>query len=284
MLSAFQFGTLKSIFEERTGLQFDESNRSQFQSKLLPRLQTQKVSSFAAYTQLIEQGHKQNFKPGLSEIDNALELLTVGETYFFRHDEQMELLKREILPALAEQYGDKRNLAIWSAGCSSGEELLSIAILAMESGLFEDWELTLLGGDLSRQRIEKARAGLYSDGAFRTTSNTRRDSFFDREENGWRIKPAIQSLCQFHLVNLLNADSFSWIGRVHLVLCRNVLIYLSAEARTQVLASLHARLHPGGYLLLGHSELLPEIPAQLQGLGRNMAYQRPAAVRLGGKS
>lgn len=285
-LSPRQFRVLQAIFEQISGLSFDENSQALFHRRLLPRLEAHKFDSFAHYCQLIERGHRALAPEGLLEINEALELLTIGETYFFRHDEQMALLQREVLPALAKANSSKRDLAIWSAGCSSGEELYSLAILIRESGLFEGWNVTLMGGDLSRQRIAQARSGSYPESAFRTTSNARRTRFFDKDKSSWKVKSDLHDSCQFHVVNLLSPDSFTWIGRVHLVLCRNVLIYLSPSARTEVLKHLHSRLNPGGYLLLGHSESLfnTKIPGELKALGHDMAYQRPQLARGGANS
>lgn len=276
-----QFISLRNIFEERSGVSFDDDSLSLFERRLRPRLERLGFTRFTQYLHLLMSGHLELTEDGNQEIDEALELLTTGETYFFRHDEQLEVLRKQILPALAVDNASRRQLSIWSAGCSTGEELYSLAMQVVESQLFDNWHVTLLGGDLSKQRIEKARAATYPESAFRTTSASRRERFFECLPNGWRVNKEIRSLCQFQVMNLLDSDTYSWIGRPHLVLCRNVLIYWSSSARAAVLKHLHARLTPGGYLLLGHSESLQNaaIEVDFEGLHHELAYQRPRGTR-----
>jgi chemotaxis protein methyltransferase CheR len=273
LLSAFEFQELQRLFNGTAGLRFDETSMPLFQRRLASRLPLHDLSSYRDYARLLEFSES-----GAGEMLAALDLLTSGETYFFRHQEQLTLLSDTILPALAESLASTRRLNIWSAGCSSGEEVYTMAILLAESGLFNGWNVRILGSDLSQERIEHARQGCYFQGAFRSTDERIRARYFQKVGRIWQVGDEIRRMCQFAQLNLLSVENDPVVGRVELVLCRNVLIYLDDRARARVLTSLYERLIPGGYLLLGHSESLKsaDLPLELASLHQELAFKKPA--------
>ena len=271
-LSLFEFQELQRIFNHAAGLHFDDTALALFQRRLAARLPLHDLQSFREYARLLQFGAQAG-----SELAAALDLLTSGETYFFRHREQLSLLSRQILPALAEANASSRRLAIWSAGCSSGEEAYTVAILLHESGLFDGWNVRIFGNDLSHERIELARQGCYFQGAFRSTDEHIRKTYFHEAGRIWQVHENLRRLCQFAAVNLLGPDHDALVGRMDVVLCRNVLIYLDERARSRVIENLYERLAPGGYLLLGHSESLKAMgtPLELIGLDQDLAFRKP---------
>ncbi len=278
-LSREEFGNLDDFFRERTGLALAASSLAVIEQRLQERLVALRLSSFADYCRFLRFGEGCE-----EELHHALELITSGETYFFRHEQQLDLLATVILPALAARNARSRRLSIWSAGCSTGEEVYTLAMLAQETGLFRGWNLCVMGGDLCRGRIAVARAGVYQQSAFRTTSAQRRATFFRKAGDGEQVEAEIRKLCRFRPMNLLDEAALAWIGRVDLALCRNVLLYLEPSARQKVVANLHSRLMPGGYLLLGHAEALHTVNPDLpwNALPHDLAFQRPPLSRRGG--
>lgn len=272
-LSIFEFQELQRIFNSVAGLSFDDSARALFQRRLASRLPLHDLENYRDYARLLQFGPQ-----AAAELSAALDLLTSGETYFFRHEEQIALLSGTILPSLHAQNAGSRRLTIWSAGCSSGEEAYTVAILLAESRLFEGWHVRIVGHDLSHERIEHARQGCYFQGAFRSTNERIKKSYFTESGRIWQVKDELRRLCQFAPLNLLERNPEAFVGRVDLVLCRNVLIYLDERARARVMENLYERLTPGGYLLLGHSESLKfmETPLELIGLEQDLAFQKPA--------
>lgn len=270
-LSAFEFQELQRIFREVAGLSFDESSLPVFQRRLASRLPLHDITTFRDYLRVLQFGAKAG-----EEMAAALDLVTAGETYLFRHTEQMLLLENTILPSIAEQNAHAHRLTIWSAGCSSGEEVYTTAILVAESGLFDGWLVRILGSDLSRERIEHARQACYFQGAFRSTDERIKKQYFTESGKIWQVKEEIRRMCQFATLNLLGPELDTFVGRVDVILCRNVLIYLDHDVRARVLTGLYERLAPGGYLLLGHSESLKFVDAPLAftSLEQDLAFRK----------
>lgn len=271
-LSPFEFQELQRLFNDVAGLRIEESALPLLERRLAARLPVHDLSTFRDYLRLLQFGAQ-----GAEEMAAAYDLLTTGETYFFRHKEQLRLLVDTILPSVAAANAGSRRLTIWSAGCSSGEEAYTAAILLTESGLFHGWSVRIVGNDLSHERIELARQGCYFQGAFRTTEAHIRDRYFEASGRFWQIQEDIRRLCHFAPLNLLGKDIESFVGRVDIIFCRNVLIYLSEKARTRVIESLYERLVPGGFMLLGHSESLKFVntPFELIGMGQDLAFRKP---------
>jgi chemotaxis protein methyltransferase CheR len=277
-LSLYEFQELQRIFKDAAGLSFDDSALPLFQRRLAARLPLHDLESYRDYVRLLQFG-----APAEAELAAALDLLTSGETYFFRHKEQLSLLSGTILPALAESNAASRRLGIWSAGCSSGEEAYTMAILLYESGLFDGWNVRIFASDLSHERIEHARQGCYFKGAFRSTDPRILKTYFHESGRIWQVHEELRRLCQFSPLNLLGRNPDAFVGRMDVILCRNVLIYLDESARERVIENLYERLTPGGYLLLGHSETLKFMatPPELIGLDHDLAFRKPGRTRRG---
>lgn len=272
VLSPSELDELLRIFNAAAGLRFDHSAHTLLRHRLAARLAAHELESFGHYARLLR------FGPGAEdELGIALDLVTTGETYFFRHQEQLDVVSDTILPAIALDNRASRKLTVWSAGCASGEEAYTLGIMLLESGLFDGWTIRVVGTDLSAERIEHARQGCYFQGAFRSTPDRLRDHYFDSAGRFWQVREEVRSLCHFSTQNLLKPDSGSFAGRVDVVLCRNVLLYLDDGSRQRVMENLYDRLLPGGYLLLGHSESLKFLntPLELTGVDGDLAYRRP---------
>lgn len=274
-LRADEFRLLRDFINERAGLRFDDSAAYLFERRLGERLNQLGFDSFDEYYK-----HLRFSSPGRSELDQVFELLTTKETYFFRQEYQLNAFKAELLPELARAREKKGRLTIWSAGCSTGEEVYTIAILIQESGMFGDWDVRIIGSDISREAVASARRGVYGESAFRSTSPERRREFFVEGSDGWHVVDHVKSMCHFGQLNLLDGDRSAIVGRTDVVFCRNVLIYFDARSKRHVIDSLYRRLVPGGYLLLGHSESLLNLSTafQLVHLKDDLVYRKPLAA------
>ena len=213
------------------------------------------------------------------ELENAVEVLTTNETYFFREEYQLRAFRDEILPQLkdrAEERGTRR-LALWSAGCSSGEEAYTLGILIEDSGLFKGWDVRIYGNDISRRVLHKARRAVYTEASFRTTDDRYLQYFVDVPE-GRQVHPRIRAMCHFGHLNLLDHSRTAIVGRVDAVFCRNVLIYFDPDSRKKAIDTFYHRLVAGGYLLLGHSESLLNASTafELVHVSTDLVYRRPA--------
>jgi chemotaxis protein methyltransferase CheR len=165
---------------------------------------------------------------------------------------------------------------VWSAGCSSGEEVYTIAMLIDATGLFEGWNIRVFGNDISRRVLRKARAATYSSASFRAMIPDYERYFIDTDE-GRQVHPRIRAMCHFGHLNLMNDRRSAIVGRVDVAFCRNVLIYFDNASRRKVLDTIYQRLHRGGYLLLGHSESLlrSSTAFEIAQLSTDIVYRRP---------
>ncbi|MCA9718096.1 MAG: protein-glutamate O-methyltransferase CheR, partial [Myxococcales bacterium] len=180
----------------------------------------------------------------------------------------------------------RKNLTIWSAGCSTGEEAYTCAILLRESPALDGWTLRVVGTDISTRVLASARAGVYGESSFRTTPPDQRARYFERRADGARVVDSIRRVCSFHRVNLLNPAEYDVVGSVDVIFCRNVLIYLTPAARHQIVEAFYDTLSPGGFLLLGHSENLLNVNTRFAHVHfeNDLVYQKPLEVGTRGTS
>ncbi len=214
---------------------------------------------------------------GPRELEDMVERITTHETYFFREQYQLDAFRDEILPDLRRRLASKRRLSIWSAGCSTGEEVYTIAILLLEDGHFRDWAVRVVGSDVSRKVVAHARTALYGASSFRQTDAHYQRRYFQEHEGKLRVRDEVRALCSFGQLNLLTTDRYQVLGTCDLIFCRNVLMYFSEPARHRVVDGFYDNLSPGGYLLLGHSESLLNVTTRfdLVHLSKDLVYRRP---------
>lgn len=183
--------------------------------------------------------------------------ITVGESYFFRDQHQIKLLEKLILPNLIEQKGKERCLKIWSAGCSTGEEIFTIAMLLSELIPIDLWDLYLLGTDINVAALKKAEEGIYGQWSMRSIPEKYMQRYFIKNNHSYILSPQIRSMVRFKYLNLCD-DSYpsiiNGIQEVDLILCRNVLIYFDKELVVEIMKKLSTCLHEHAYLLLGASD------------------------------
>jgi len=182
----------------------------------------------------------------------VLEALTVSETSFFRDAAMFARLRDEILPALLAARSAEKRLRIWSAGCASGQEVWSLAIL-LDAMPLDGWTVDLIGTDLSAASIRRAELGLYSQfEVMRGLSEETVARYFPAQEQGFLASERLKHMVRFRVFNLL--DSFGWLDDLDLVLCRNVLMHFDRGQRLSVLERLAEVLAPDGVLVLGETE------------------------------
>ncbi len=275
VLRADEYRLIRDLVSERLGIWFGPESRLSLERRLRERLTVRGLTSYGDYYQLLKYGPLAQ-----EEWEEASELLTTHETYFYREDYQLRSFRNELLPMLAERGKQRRRLHVWSAGCSTGEEAYTIAMLVLESGLFEGWEVRVYGSDLSKKCISAARRGIYGPTSFRTTSEESKRLWFQRAgEAGeaFGVTPEVRALCHFGQMNLLDQERTHLVGRCDVIFCRNVLIYFDGASRKRVIEMFHDRLVAGGVLLLGHAESLLNVSTafELLHLSEDLVYRKP---------
>lgn len=181
-----------------------------------------------------------------------------GETYFFRDHGQFDLLRLRLLPELIERRRRTKTLRLWSAGCSSGEEAYSLAMLVdMLVPERDGWDILILGSDIDQAALAKARRGQYGKWSFRMAPPALQQRYFQRSGDEWTLDERIRRMVTFRAVDLIGEPLPSGELRdMDLILCRNVFIYFHTDAVAAVTAKLAASLNNGGYLMTGHTELI----------------------------
>ncbi len=195
--------------------------------------------------------------------DVLVDALTICETHFFRNTPQFEALREQVLPDLiARQRSEgKLSLRLWSAGCASGEEAYSLAILLREMlPDWKEWRLDILGTDINGRAVSQARRGIYRDWSFREASAFHwRDLYFDKRDAEYGLHEDVREMVHFETCNLLEncLTMQNQTSYLDLILCRNVILYFGTHARQWIYQLLHRALVPGGWLLVGHADPPP---------------------------
>ena len=279
-ISDAELGELQAIVERCCGVFHGIDSAYMIERRLGPRVEALGLASFGEYCRYLRSADD-----GPHELAEVIEELTTHETYFFREQFQLDAFSHELLPEVAQRRRHLQKLTIWSAGCSTGEETYTIAMLILESGLFRGWDVEVVGLDISRKVLSAARHGVYGASSFRTTPPELRARYFSASGEGgrasFRISDEVRALCSFRRLNLVDAPALAGLGAADLIFCRNVLIYMGAAARRRIVDAFFAALVPGGYLLLGHSEsLLNHATAfEVVRLDRDVVYRHPLAPK-----
>lgn len=278
------FARLSRLLESAAGLAITDDARVRLEARLLPRVEETGAGGFAQYLDKIAPmgaSAASLSSEANAELLRALDLVTVHETYFFREKAQLEAFRDEVILKLANAAasgapGPRGAVRVWSAGCSTGEEAYTLAMLLEEAGV-RDYDV--LGTDVSRDVIETARAGKYMPRSFRGEIDAPvRKRWFIYELGGVQVHPDLKKSVRFDALNLLDENAVNELPAFDAIFCRNVLIYMSAQARARAIDLFWRKLKPGGVLLLGHSESLLHVdtPFKLKALKRGLGYEKPA--------
>lgn len=265
------FRLLREQIYKRSGIWFADTSKYLLQKRLTPRARELNFDSFQKYFYFLQYDPRAD-----AEFDQIFDLVTTNETYFFREPAQLQAFTEEVVPDLLSRKSVKK-IRIWSAGCSSGEEPYSIAILLQEAGWYEHASFEIFASDINQQVLGKARRGQYRENAFRATRPELREKYFTREADGSsRIRDEIRNRVSFGRLNLYDEARVSLLGNLDIVFCRNVIIYFDDASKKVVVNNFYNRLNEGGYLLLGHSESLISLSTQfrLRHLKHDMVYQK----------
>jgi chemotaxis protein methyltransferase CheR len=270
----------RDLLIARCGLYYPDSKRGDLVYGLNVVLRASGLSSLAELEQAIQT-------PG-PVWELLLTHLTIGETYFFRNAPQIQALRQHILPELIARRTPMRSLRFWSAGCASGEEPYSLAMLLDELLPDQDaWHITILATDINPQALARAREGLYGEWSFRETGEDQRRRYFQQEGSRWRIDPRIRRAVQFSNLNLVEPTYPSVMNgtcALDLILCRNVTIYFEESTTRQIVERFYHTLAPGGWLVVGHAEPQAGVYHQYQvhNFPDTIVYRKPLDAPLFG--
>ena len=270
-LSEDVFRLIRDLIREYCGMFFDDASRFLLERRLSRRVTINHLEDFRDYYRLLLYDRKRD-----EELTAIIDVLTVNETYFFREQNQLRAFSEEILPLLRNTCKDKK-IRIWSAGCSTGEEPYTIAMLILECGNFAGWDIEILGSDINQRVLTSARRGVFRKNSFRSTDSHFIDKYFTEENGVFTVSDKVKQPVSFCHLNLLDPFKMRFLSRMDIIFCRNVLIYFDYETRKKVVNGFYDRLSDGGYLLLGHAESLANISTSfdLVHLKNDMVYHKP---------
>lgn len=272
---------IRELLQARCGLRFPPEQHIDLLMGL------QKAMNASGFSNLADYLSELLLMPINSPIWKSLvQELTIGETYFFRNLYQFNALRYEVLPPLIQQRRREGNLTlrIWCAGCSTGEEPYSLAILLQE--LLPDldfWNIVLLATDINERSLEKAQRGRYGSWSFRLeTPPEVRDHYFAERDGAYEIYPSLRGLVRFSYLNLVEdifPSPFTETHDMDVIICRNVTIYFDRPTTQRIVDRFYNCLQPNGWLVVGHSEPLASIyqAYQVVNFEHTVFYRKPAA-------
>ena len=266
------FDFLCRLLKERSGLVLGRDKGYLLESRLLPVARKHGLKSLEELAQLVR------LRPQSDLGREIVEAMTTNESFFFRDIKPFEQFRTVVLPALLKAREARRQIRIWSAACSSGQEPYTLAmLLAEQQPKLADWSIEILATDLSGEILEKARAGLYSQFEVqRGLPIQYLMKYFKQQGERWQIDQAIRNRVRFRVFNLL--DEPASLGSFDVIYCRNVLIYFDQPTKTTVLDRLSRILAPDGYLFLGGAETVLGISDKFQAVPENRGIYCPAAA------
>ena len=269
----------RTVVGRRLGFQFDDGKLDFLADILRARLDATASQSASHYLDWFD-GNSSDV-----ELPVVAESITVGETYFFRHADQFRAFAEVMLPDRLRSRAQDRMIRIVSAGCASGDEAYTLAILVEKHVAdLAAWNVDIRGLDVTPSAIGRARRAIYSTWSLRETSTHEREASFVRRGREFELDPRIKQMVTFECRNLVDDDPTFWRpGSLDVVFCRNVTMYFAPEVARAVIDRIAASLAPGGYLVLGHAETLRGISRDfhLCQTHETFYYQRRSVAREG---
>ena len=251
------FQQLSEFISRELGIKMPLTKRSMLQGRLMKRLRTLKMNSFEAYCQYL-------FSPAgkTGELVHMLDAVTTNKTDFFREPRHFDILTRTVLPEFVNSRGkySRRQFTLWSAGCSSGAEPYTLAMIMNEFAQAQGcFDYLILATDISTRVLIKARDAVYTENEVNPVPPVLKKKYLlrskNREQGLVRLVPGIRNKVVFRRLNFMDQD-YALTDVLDVIFCRNVIIYFDRGTQLQVLRRLCRHLRPDGYLFMGHSETL----------------------------
>lgn len=248
-----EFRILRDYIYRRCGMYFEDSKKFYLEHKLGKRLKELGSRSFSQYFMDVQQSGGDT-----TEIQEIFNSVTTTETCFYRNTPQMQAFRNLVLPeVVAEKFSSgSKTLRIWSAGCATGEEPYTLAMLVLEgmSSFPADLRIEIMATDINRSAMNVAERGIYSAQAAQRLPDNLRDRYMTPHGDGFRVNREVRNRVTYRFFNLANGTRYISFGKMDIVFCRNVLIYFAEASRRKALEDLSRVLNPAGFLFVGYSE------------------------------
>lgn len=271
------YGRLVRLIYEQSGINLGPEKKTMVELRIKRRLRSLKLDSFDNYFAYLfgPHGHKE-------ELVHLLDVVSTNKTDFFREPDHFDFLIQKALPELMSRNESGRPLHVWSAGCSTGEEPYTLAMVMNEYGATHaGFRFSLLATDLSTAVLAKAQRGVFSTEVVEPVPSELKRKYFmrsrDRDSNLLRVVPELRRMIEFRRLNFMDTD-FGLAQKVDVFFCRNVIIYFDRPTQQQIMLKLANQLLPGGYAFVGHSETLHDLNLPLLPIAPAL-YRKPQDAR-----
>ncbi len=272
-LTPSEFRRLAEYIYLKTGIRFEPAKEYYVTKRVEKRMRELGLAGFGEYF-----NHLRFLSSG-DEIELLVNALTVNETYFFREYSQLKCFAEEVLPLLIREARGGR-LKVWSAGCSTGEEPYTLAIILLEMLADTGLAFEVHSTDINTDALRAAERGCYGGRAVREVPEEYLRKYFRREGEVFWVSPAVRKHVRLYRLNLHDGPAMDTMRDFHAIFCRNVLIYFDDRSRREVALRFYRTLVPGGFIFLGHSESMSRITSvfRLRRFKEAMIYQKPAGA------
>jgi chemotaxis protein methyltransferase CheR len=277
-MSLDEFKMIRDFILERSGIFFAENKMYLVKNRLGKRMAELQIKTVRDYFYHVK------YDVSLREFNKLMDLVTTNETSFFRNEPQLLSFSDEVLPQMISEKMTERgtkSLKIWSAGCSTGEEPYTLAILILDRlKSLAGWNVEIIANDISEEVLQKARQGEYAGITLRAVSPDVLNRYFIKSGEMYKVKPEVQAMVKFSHVNLNDPRKLTIVSGMDVVFCRNVMIYFTDDVKKQLVRGFYNSLRPGGYFYIGHSETLHGISKafKLVYFKNALVYQKEAAA------
>jgi chemotaxis protein methyltransferase CheR len=253
-MSLDDFKMMRDFIHEKSGIFFAENKMYLVQNRLEKRMAELDMKSVRDYFYHVKYDASQK------EFNRLMVLMTTNETSFFRNEPQLLCFSDEVLPLILKekmQLRGPKSLRIWSAGCSTGEEPYTLAMIILSKlPVTAGWNIEIIANDISEDVLQKARLGVYSGITLRNVNPEMLAKYFNQVGDNYSVKPEVKALVKFSHINLNDPRRLATMSGMDCVFCRNVMIYFSDDVKRQIVRGFYEALLPGGYFYIGHSETL----------------------------
>ncbi len=276
-MSLDEFIMIRDFIHEKCGIFFAENKMYLVKNRLIKRMGELGIKNYRDYFYHVK------YDTSLKEFNNLMNVVTTNETSFFRNEPQLLSFSEEVLPLIIQEKMQTRgpkHIRLWSAGCSTGEEPYTLAMILMEAlHSLTGWNIEIVANDISENVLQKARRGEYSGITLRGVKPHILAKYFTKADDMYRVKPEIKAMVSFSHLNLHDARKISLNSNFDMVFCRNVMIYFSDEVKKQLVRGFFNSLRPGGYFYIGHAETLHGISKafKLVYFKNALVYQKEAS-------
>ena len=258
-----EFRQLRDFIYEHCGIYIADNRKYLIENRLVNRIKELNLKNFSEYYHYLRYDSNRR-----AELTRLFEVVTTNETSFFRNPPQLEVFQNKVLPTVIEDIRatGRKKLRIWSAGCSTGDEPYTIAIILAEvlKAELASWDIKITASDLSEAVLAAGKRGVYNEYTLRTTPKALVDKYFHKEGTNYRVDDKLKAMIQFGALNLNDRMQIRRIDPSHIIFCRNVIIYFDDVMKKNVISAFYDNLLPGGYLIIGHSESLHNISRAFQ--------------------